>query len=369
MAPARAKMKNTAEVKSESEEELDENGEPTNRSGGGKSKEESAAAADQHQDYCEVCEQGGEIILCDTCPRAYHLVCVEPEPLEEAPEGEWFCVHCERGGVATRKRKEAAEREAKRLVEEGTGIQHVEFCAACKLGGEQLLCCETCPQTYHVECLNPPLPRLPRHEWLCPKCACVKPKAHIKKLLNWRWKESESPAEAKAAAKAKKSGKKKTAKMSDTKKAGAGAGAGAGASAAKKPLLRIKFKKKGKAAAEAGDEASSQEDESELEREEEEEEAEKQKRKGKRKSTSAAAQEQDEEEEIKTDQESVDQVEEEDVEDEEDEDAVDEDEEDEDDDEEDDDDNDDNDQENDDHTSKGFISLFISGYVSKIKNN
>uniref|UniRef100_A0A3Q2PPA0 Zinc finger PHD-type domain-containing protein n=1 Tax=Fundulus heteroclitus TaxID=8078 RepID=A0A3Q2PPA0_FUNHE len=32
-----------------------------------------------HQDYCEVCQQGGEIILCDTCPRAYHLVCLEPE--------------------------------------------------------------------------------------------------------------------------------------------------------------------------------------------------------------------------------------------------------------------------------------------------
>ena len=39
-----------------------------------------------HQDYCEVCQQGGEIILCDTCPRAYHLVCLDPE-LDEAPEG------------------------------------------------------------------------------------------------------------------------------------------------------------------------------------------------------------------------------------------------------------------------------------------
>uniref|UniRef100_A0A3Q3Q125 Zinc finger PHD-type domain-containing protein n=1 Tax=Monopterus albus TaxID=43700 RepID=A0A3Q3Q125_MONAL len=38
-----------------------------------------------HQDYCEVCQQGGEIILCDTCPRAYHLVCLEPE-LDKAPE-------------------------------------------------------------------------------------------------------------------------------------------------------------------------------------------------------------------------------------------------------------------------------------------
>lgn len=50
-----------------------------------------------HQDYCEVCQQGGEIILCDTCPRAYHLVCFDPE-LEEAPEGRWSCPHCEGEG-------------------------------------------------------------------------------------------------------------------------------------------------------------------------------------------------------------------------------------------------------------------------------
>jgi len=46
-----------------------------------------------HQDYCEVCQQGGEIILCDTCPRAHHLVCLEPE-LDKAPEGKWSCPHC-----------------------------------------------------------------------------------------------------------------------------------------------------------------------------------------------------------------------------------------------------------------------------------
>ena len=51
----------------------------------------------EHQEFCEVCGQGGEIILCDTCPRAYHLVCLEPE-LEEAPEGKWSCPKCEKNG-------------------------------------------------------------------------------------------------------------------------------------------------------------------------------------------------------------------------------------------------------------------------------
>lgn len=56
-------------------------------------EEEGDGYETDHQDFCEVCQQGGEIILCDTCPRAYHLVCLEPE-LEKAPEGKWSCPHC-----------------------------------------------------------------------------------------------------------------------------------------------------------------------------------------------------------------------------------------------------------------------------------
>merc|ERR1712088_1001452 len=52
-----------------------------------KSKKKNFATDEsEHQEYCEVCQQGGEIILCDTCPRAYHLCCLDPE-LDEAPEG------------------------------------------------------------------------------------------------------------------------------------------------------------------------------------------------------------------------------------------------------------------------------------------
>merc|ERR1712038_559466 len=60
----------------------------------GKKKKNFANDESEHQEYCEVCQQGGEIILCDTCPRAYHLVCLDPE-LDEAPEGKWSCPHCE----------------------------------------------------------------------------------------------------------------------------------------------------------------------------------------------------------------------------------------------------------------------------------
>ncbi|KAL5197445.1 hypothetical protein ABZP36_000957 [Zizania latifolia] len=42
-------------------------------------------------------------------------------------------------------------------------------CVECDLGGN-LLCCDSCPRTYHLECLNPPLKRAPPGSWQCPRC-------------------------------------------------------------------------------------------------------------------------------------------------------------------------------------------------------
>ncbi|KAM4675728.1 chromodomain-helicase-DNA-binding protein 3 isoform 2-T2 [Discoglossus pictus] len=139
-----------------------------------------------HQDYCEVCQQGGEIILCDTCPRAYHLVCLEPE-LERAPQGKWSCPHCEKEGVQWEAKEleeeEMEERARDRREEED---DHMEFCRVCKDGGE-LLCCDACVSSYHIHCLNPPLPDIPHGEWLCPRCTCPQLKGRVQKILHWRW--------------------------------------------------------------------------------------------------------------------------------------------------------------------------------------
>ncbi|XP_017876012.1 chromodomain-helicase-DNA-binding protein Mi-2 homolog isoform X1 [Ceratina calcarata] len=139
-----------------------------------------------HQDYCEVCQQGGEIILCDTCPRAYHLVCLDPE-LEETPEGKWSCPHCEGEGAAE------------------DDDEHMEFCRICKDGGE-LLCCDSCTSAYHTHCLNPPLSEIPDGDWKCPRCSCPPIRGKVAKILTWRWKEcpetpSEEPSTSKAAPK------------------------------------------------------------------------------------------------------------------------------------------------------------------------
>uniref|UniRef100_A0A8B9HEE6 Chromodomain helicase DNA binding protein 3 n=1 Tax=Astyanax mexicanus TaxID=7994 RepID=A0A8B9HEE6_ASTMX len=144
-----------------------------------------------HQDYCEVCQQGGEIILCDTCPRAYHLVCLEPE-LEKAPEGKWSCPHCEKEGIQWEAKEEEFEEFEEECDDEEEEDDHMEFCRVCKDGGE-LLCCDSCPSSYHIHCLNPPLPEIPNGEWLCPRCTCPPIKGRVQRILHWRWGEPPPP--------------------------------------------------------------------------------------------------------------------------------------------------------------------------------
>jgi superfamily II DNA or RNA helicase len=42
-------------------------------------------------------------------------------------------------------------------------------CVVCDVGGN-LLCCDRCPRTYHLQCLDPPLKRTPPGKWHCPVC-------------------------------------------------------------------------------------------------------------------------------------------------------------------------------------------------------
>ncbi|XP_011724195.1 autoimmune regulator isoform X3 [Macaca nemestrina] len=47
----------------------------------------------KNEDECAVCRDGGELICCDGCPRAFHLACLSP-PLREIPSGTWRCSGC-----------------------------------------------------------------------------------------------------------------------------------------------------------------------------------------------------------------------------------------------------------------------------------
>ncbi|CAJ0919814.1 unnamed protein product, partial [Mesorhabditis belari] len=139
-----------------------------------KKKREEGQLDEEHQDYCEVCQQGGEILLCDTCPKAYHLVCVDQD-METPPDGVWACPHCEQHGPPAEKEDEA-------------GRANLEYCRVCKEGGGMLLC-DHCPSSYHPFCMNPVPDALPEddEEWACPRCLTEQPKQRPERILSWRW--------------------------------------------------------------------------------------------------------------------------------------------------------------------------------------
>ena len=48
-------------------------------------------------------------------------------------------------------------------------IDSNDHCRVChKIGF--LLCCDTCPAVYHLDCLDPPLDETPEDDWQCPLC-------------------------------------------------------------------------------------------------------------------------------------------------------------------------------------------------------
>jgi PHD-finger len=42
---------------------------------------------------CFICDDGGVLILCEMCRRAFHLECLVP-PLKEIPADAWYCSEC-----------------------------------------------------------------------------------------------------------------------------------------------------------------------------------------------------------------------------------------------------------------------------------
>lgn len=51
-----------------------------------------------HDNDCYICDDGGDLVCCDFCSKAYHLQCHIP-PLLRVPDGVWTCCECK----ATRK--------------------------------------------------------------------------------------------------------------------------------------------------------------------------------------------------------------------------------------------------------------------------
>ncbi|XP_076000870.1 autoimmune regulator [Genypterus blacodes] len=147
----------------------------------------SMAEAHSNDDECAVCRDGGELICCDGCPRAFHLTCLHP-PLTSIPRGSWQCDWC----CGNRVKKESILLPLQPLMapleqtissddivdvslfsslsssscstvttvlnrprNQWSGAEMIsvrEVCGVCHLGGGELTHCLQCLQTFHIHC-------------------------------------------------------------------------------------------------------------------------------------------------------------------------------------------------------------------------
>lgn len=144
----------------------------------------------ENRDYCEICNQVGELLLCDTCPRAYHLVCIDVQTI---PSNNWSCPHCEEHGIdsAFMERHAAMVAGAAEPEEKPEKAEKI-ICKGCRQTGGEIVFCATCPTRYHIHCMNPPLDEVPE-TWHCLACSVEPLKGKVQRIITWRWKKQEEP--------------------------------------------------------------------------------------------------------------------------------------------------------------------------------
>ncbi|KAJ1397768.1 Zinc finger, PHD-type [Sesbania bispinosa] len=143
-----------------------------------------------NDDLCSICRDGGDLLCCDGCPRAFHIDCV---PLPCIPSDTWYCKYCQNvfqkdryvahnanalaaGRVAGVDPMEQINQRCIRIVK----TQEVDHggCALCRdqdfsisFGPRTVIICDQCEREYHVGCLKDHnmqiLEVLPEGNWFC----------------------------------------------------------------------------------------------------------------------------------------------------------------------------------------------------------
>ncbi|KAI3447667.1 hypothetical protein Pfo_004332 [Paulownia fortunei] len=134
-------------------------------------------ASSGSDDMCAVCGDGGELIICNGCPRAFHAACLG---LQCLPAEDWHCAYCkDKFGPG---RKASGESRPiilrlKRIVKApefepgGCVICRSQDFSAAKFDDLTVIICDQCEKEYHVGCLRETglcdLKELPEDKWFC----------------------------------------------------------------------------------------------------------------------------------------------------------------------------------------------------------
>ncbi|KAL3825836.1 hypothetical protein ACJIZ3_021865 [Penstemon smallii] len=146
----------------------------------------------ENDDLCIICADGGKLVLCDGCPRAFHKECAS---LSSIPRGKWFCTYCQNmfqresfvqwnanavaaGRVSDIDPIEQITDRCMRIVKNPEEAE-VIACVLCRgydfsksgFGPRTVLLCDQCEKEYHVGCLKKckmaELKKLPKGKWFC----------------------------------------------------------------------------------------------------------------------------------------------------------------------------------------------------------
>ncbi|KNA08208.1 hypothetical protein SOVF_164770 [Spinacia oleracea] len=163
-------------------------------------------SAKYNDDLCSICADGGNLLLCDGCPRAFHTECAS---LPSIPRGKWYCKYCQN---MFEREKFVAHNANALAAGRVTGVDSIEqittrsirivnnlasevsACILCRgfdfcksgFGPRTIILCDQCEKEYHVGCLKDhnmaDLAELPDGNWFC-SMDCGRIESSLQNLL------------------------------------------------------------------------------------------------------------------------------------------------------------------------------------------
>ncbi|XP_057955697.1 uncharacterized protein LOC131149343 [Malania oleifera] len=154
-------------------------------------------STNENDDLCSICLDGGDLLCCDGCPRAFHQECVS---LPSIPQDTWYCKYCENmfqkekfvernanavaaGRVAGVDPIEQITKRCIRIVK--APDSELGGCVLCRgqafikngFCSRTVILCDQCEKEFHIGCLRDhnlgDLKELPAGTWFCCSSCCT----------------------------------------------------------------------------------------------------------------------------------------------------------------------------------------------------